>query len=258
MKLLIGFFFLAHQACAHLTIVPMAGACTSTGCNAGSSFYVQARMPHALPGNYTYKVSIKIPKAASATIKPEYKPGWTLTYNPDTDPTGRWIHYTALPGFEVYDKWVLLFQLQLAIKCGTSTAPLEFDDSLIVPMGNSSTGTVFYGLLLPTRQYLCEMSGGKCVPNGRVEDWAGFNSDGYNSNVAKCATTAVTTPGSCDSSCKGSTMPCISFKIPSPSSCGVVSLKNGVSYGNMDAPGEGGNFPSPTTTRRSLPDFYLA
>jgi hypothetical protein len=235
------------DASAHLTVTPMPTECKAGGCVAGGyGFYALARYAHAKPGNYTYKVSMKIPKLASATIKPQFVPGWQLSFNPDTNPDGRWIHYTAYPGMEVYDKWVGMFQLNIAFKCGTTTAPLEFDDTLIVPMGTSSTGKTFFGALFPTRQYLCEMVNGKCVPNGLYDDWAGFTNEKYGTG-STCADAAEANPGSCHSNCRGSTVPCISFT-NSSSAC-IVTIKPGVAFGKMDASGEGGDFPAASLTR---------
>jgi hypothetical protein len=239
---------------AHLTVTPMPAECKAGGCTAGGyGFYAVAKFAHSKPGNYTYKVSMKIPKLASATIKPQFVPGWILTYNPDTNPDDRWIHYTAYPGMEIYDKWVGMFQLNIAFKCGSATAPLEFDDSLIVPMGTSAaTGKTFYGALFPTRQYLCEMVNGKCVPNGAYEEWAGFTSANYGNGTA-CAAAAEAAPGSCHANCRGSNVPCVSFTAPA-ASCGPVTIKPNVAFGAMDAPGEGGNFPAASLTR----DFSVA
>jgi hypothetical protein len=141
---------------------------------------------------------------------------------------------------EVYHQWVGIFQLNVNFKCGTPTGPLEFDDSLIVPMGTSASGKTFFGALFPTRQYLCDMVNGKCVPNGHYEEWADFTNANYNS--LECGNTAETTPGSCNSKCRGSNMPCVSFT-NSTTSCGIVTIKPRVDHGKVDAAGEGGDFP---------------
>jgi hypothetical protein len=238
---------LLSQVASHLTVTPIAEECKAGGCAAGGyGFYVNARFAHSDPGNYTYKVSMKIPKLSSATIRPEFVPGWALTFNPDANPNDRWIHYTAYRDMEVYDKWVGMFQLSVAFKCGSSTSPLELMDSLIVPMGTSSSGKTFFGALFPARQYLCEMVGGVCVPNGRYEEWAGFTNASYDS--VTCGDAAEATPGSCNSKCRGSRVPCVSFTV-NTSACGIVTTNSGVEFGNMDAAGEGGNFPTPPRTR---------
>jgi hypothetical protein len=241
------FLLQMQEICCHLTVTPMPGDCQAVvGCRAGAGFYVRARYAHSFAGNYTYKVSMKIPKLQSATIRPQFIPGWALSFNPDANPNERWIHYTAYPGLEVYNQWVGIFQLNVNFRCGTSTSPFEFDDSLIVPMGTSSSGKTFFGALFPTRQYLCEMINGKCVPNGRYNEWAGFNNAAYNS--LDCGNAAEANPGSCDRKCRGSTMPCVSFTPNSTATCGNVTIKSGIA-GKMDADGEGGDFAPASLTR---------
>ena len=199
---------------------------------------------------------MKIPKLASATIKPETKPGWKLSFDPTKDPTGRWIHYTMLPGNEVYDSWIGQFQISLTFKCGTASTPLQYSDSLIVPMGNVINGnstTIFYGALFPAKQYLCEMAsdGKTCVPNGLFEEWAAFSNKDYNETA--CGLTAKDSPGMCDSKCKGGTTPCVSFT--TASSCGTTTIDMSAPFGNMTASNEGGDFPPTRTTVD--PTLYL-
>ena len=235
----------------HLTIVPFPEMCPTGGCQAGGyGFYGVVKVPHSQPGMFTYKISMKIPNSLSATIKPQFTPGWAVTYDIDNNPNSRWIHMEAYPGFEFSNDWVFIFQLQIAIKCGTFTAPLAFSDSLIVPMGTASDGTVFYGALFPSMQYLCVMTNNVCVPNGKFELWSQYSTVGtYNSLV--CGNNAQQSPGTCNSACKGSTVPCFSFYIPNtgPTGCGNVSIVTRSDWGNTSAVGEGGDFPPVSLTR---------
>ena len=229
-------FVLVHSVVAHVTVSPIAGACSSPGCLAGSTLYLIGRMPHAVPGSYTYKFSIRIPNQQYVTIKPKPVPGWVLNFNPDTDPNNRWIDYTAYPGFEVYDKWLFQFGLQVSIKCGTTQqSGIQYNDDLIVPMGSFGNES-YFGLLLPIKQYFCSVQGSNCVPNGLFEEWAGYTNTSY--DAGKCGTAAALTPGSCDASCRGSTVPCVSFKLPQ--SCqsynGISSQSYSTWNANIDFP----------------------
>jgi hypothetical protein len=254
-RLLLFLFTGVQLVLCHLTVSPLPEQCKSTGCSAGGyGFYAVAKFAHSKTGMYTYKVSMKIPKLASATIKPEFIPGWMLSYNYDADPTTRWIHYTAYPGMEVHNNWVGMFQLSIAFKCGTPTAPMQFNDTLIVPMGTSSDGTKYYGALFPARQYLCVMVNGVCVPNGLVDDWSSFSNANYNETV--CGNASRSSSGTCSSLCRGSTVPCISFSVPS-SGCGNVSMAPDVAFGDMTVAGEGGDFP-PAGTRELTGNPFAA